>query len=57
MHPDAGPRGSRREPLDASGHFDYLGLWSETKADDNAQLVDASVAAVADGSVPGWSGC
>jgi hypothetical protein len=55
VHPSV-PEGGQVEPLDPTGRFDYLGLWSEERADDTVALVDGAVAAVASGASNGWSG-
>ena len=55
VHPAAGP-GGRPEPLDPAGRWDYLGAWSERRSEAVRAYVDASVAAVAAGEMPAWSG-
>jgi len=56
IHPN-NDKGGRRERLDESGHFDYLGLWSENRSESVKTYVDAAIQAVRDdpnGKV-GWS--
>ena len=56
IHPN-NDKGGRREGLDPSGRFDYLGLWSESKSAAVKTYVNQAVQAVQDdpSKALGWS--
>jgi len=56
IHPN-NQKGGRRESVNSTGHFDYLGLWQENKSDQVKAFVDEAVKAVSNdpNQKVGWS--